>query len=252
MSAIFDIGMFDGLDTAYYLECGYQVVAVEANPDMIARVSAQRAAELADGRLVIVHAAMATSRDPVTLHLSGKDLGSSSTIAEKVEGKNPSGVVTVPGLPLADLLSKYGMPRFMKVDIEGADRVCVLALNAGTVPEHLSFEIGPDFQELLDHTRSIGYRRFKIVNQMSYRELANHENLQDRLARRFSRLLGRPKPTHVRRSGRLFACGYCSGPLPWRSDGAWRTYEQTVAGWKAAQGGLANSGWYDLLATTTG
>ena len=251
MSSIFDIGMFDGLDTDYYLECGYQVVAVEANPEMIARVSRVRAAEIADGRLVIVHAAMAASREPVSLHLSGKDLGSSSTLPELVEGKRPSGVVTVPGLPLADLLSKFGMPRFMKVDIEGADRVCVLALTAGAVPEHLSFEIGSDFQELLDHTRKVGYRRFKIVNQMSYRELANHECLQDRLARRFSRLLGRPKPTHVRRSGRLFACGYCSGPLPWRSDGRWRTYEQTVAGWKTAQGGLANSGWYDLLATTS-
>ena len=251
MSTIFDIGMYDGLDTGYYLECGYQVVAVDANPEMIARVNSKHAAAVADGRLAIVHAAMAASHEPVSLHLSGKDLGSSSTLPELVEGKQPTGIITVQGLPLADLLAKYGMPRFMKVDIEGADRMCVLALSAGQVPEYLSFEIGTDFEELLDHTRAVGYRRFKIVNQLSYRELANHECLQDRIVRRFSRLLGQPKRTHVRRSGRIFECGHCSGPLPWRSDGRWRAYEQTVAGWKAAQGGPANSGWYDLLATTS-
>jgi FkbM family methyltransferase len=251
MSTIFDIGMFDGLDTDYYLECGYRVVAVEANPELVARARRERAAEVATGRLVVVHAAMAANHEPVSLYLSGTDLGSSSVHPELVERKQPAGVVSVRGLTLADLLGEHGVPRFMKVDIEGEDRVCVLALSAGAVPDYLSFEIGPDFQELLDHARAVGYRRFKIVNQMSYRELANHECLQDRLARRVSRLLGRPKPSHVRRSGRRFACGYCSGPLPWRSDGAWRTYEQTVAGWKAAQGGLANSGWYDLLATTT-
>jgi FkbM family methyltransferase len=247
---IFDIGMFDGLDTDYYLECGYRVVAVEANPDLAARARSMRAEQVAAGVLVVIYAAMTASHEPVALHLSGRDLGSSSLDPAMVEHKQPAGSVSVPGITLADLFERHGVPHFMKVDIEGADRACVLALAAGAVPRYLSFEIGSDFEELLGHLRAVGYRRFKIVSQMSFRELANCECLRDRIGRRVARQLGRPKATYIRRAGRMFASGHSSGPVPWRSDGRWRTYEQAVAGWRAARDGPARSGWYDLLATT--
>ena len=32
---IYDVGMHDGDDTAYYLDKGFQVVAVEANPVLV-------------------------------------------------------------------------------------------------------------------------------------------------------------------------------------------------------------------------
>jgi hypothetical protein len=34
MRTIFDIGMYDGAESAYYLQSGYRVVAVEANPEL--------------------------------------------------------------------------------------------------------------------------------------------------------------------------------------------------------------------------
>ena len=34
---IYDIGMFDGADTRYYLNKGYKVLAVEANPIVVKR-----------------------------------------------------------------------------------------------------------------------------------------------------------------------------------------------------------------------
>jgi len=37
---VFDIGMHNGDDTAYYLARGYRVVAVEANPSMCATAQA--------------------------------------------------------------------------------------------------------------------------------------------------------------------------------------------------------------------
>ena len=37
METVFDVGMFDGADTAYYLESGYRVVSVEANPVLVQR-----------------------------------------------------------------------------------------------------------------------------------------------------------------------------------------------------------------------
>ena len=32
---VFDIGMYDGADTEYYLELAFQVIALEANPDLV-------------------------------------------------------------------------------------------------------------------------------------------------------------------------------------------------------------------------
>lgn len=58
MNKIFDIGMYDGADTAYYLESGYQVVAVEANPDLVECAARQFSASLASGQLVLINAAI--------------------------------------------------------------------------------------------------------------------------------------------------------------------------------------------------
>ena len=48
---IIDIGTNNGDDTAYYLEKGFNVVAVEANPSLCATLASRFAAEIRDGRL---------------------------------------------------------------------------------------------------------------------------------------------------------------------------------------------------------
>ena len=58
---IFDIGLYDGDDTAYYLHQGYRVVAVDANPYMIEGGKQRFAAEIKAGRLTLVNHAISTS-----------------------------------------------------------------------------------------------------------------------------------------------------------------------------------------------
>jgi hypothetical protein len=55
---IYDVGLHDGTDTRHYLDSGFRVVAVEANPASVAAAAAQFAEEIADGRLVIVDSAV--------------------------------------------------------------------------------------------------------------------------------------------------------------------------------------------------
>src|SRR6476660_4069428 len=50
---IFDVGMNNGDDSAYYLSKGYQVVAVEANPILVERARARFKSEIAAGQLLI-------------------------------------------------------------------------------------------------------------------------------------------------------------------------------------------------------
>jgi FkbM family methyltransferase len=245
---IFDIGLFDGTDTAYYLELGGRVVAVEANPRLVERGQQRFRDEIASGRLTIVHAAISTNTAPVELTVSADDLGASSMFVDRVADRQPAGSFTAPGLPVLDLIQQYGVPEYLKVDIEGADRFCILHLTRDTRSRYLSFEIGPDVEELLEHIRSLGYTRFKIINQVRLRELANENSLRDRVVLRAGELFGVGEPRRIRRAGRFFAAGLCSGPVPWKTDGRWYSGDETTARWRRRQ---AQSGYlphYDIHA----
>ncbi len=246
MKCIFDVGMYDGADTKYYLESGFKVVAVEANPQLIDQASRKFAAEISSGQLTCINAAITADGKAVELRLAGSDLGSSTIFGDRITQKRPVGAVTVPGVTLDQLFEQYSVPEYLKVDIEGADRFCVLSLKAGACPAYLSFEIGDDADELLAHAAKVGYKRFKIINQNSFRELANLRRLSDRIARKLMRCMGYDEPLMIRRAGRFFVSGHSSGPVPWKSDGRWRSVDEARSLLRA------NSlpGWNDIHATT--
>lgn len=227
MELIFDVGMYDGADTAYYLALGYRVVSVEANPHLVDMARRRFAVQLASGQLTCLNAAISQGGEPVELTLSGDDLGSSSLFGDRIAHRRPLGSIQVPGTTIDHLFKRHGTPKYLKVDIEGADRFCVLSLARGDLPPYLSFELGDDADELLSHAASLGYKRFKVINQNSFREYANVECLYDRVARRTMRYLGYADPLMVKRGGRFFVTGHSSGPVPWQSDGKWRTYDKT-------------------------
>lgn len=47
---VFDVGMNNGDDSAYYLSKGYRVIAVEANPALVEKARIRFAREIATGR----------------------------------------------------------------------------------------------------------------------------------------------------------------------------------------------------------
>jgi hypothetical protein len=49
--------------------------------------------------------------------------------------------VTVEGLEFAGILKEFGIPHYLKVDIEGADLLCIHALkNFDSLPSYISLE----------------------------------------------------------------------------------------------------------------
>jgi FkbM family methyltransferase len=247
LETVFDIGMFDGEDTAYYLESGYRVLSVEANPALLEHAKKKFAAQLKSGQLTCVHAALAPTCEPVSLMLGGDELGSSSTARSWLTNM-PVGSITVPGITMQQILEEHGVPYFLKVDIEGSDRLAVLALTPVIRPKYLSFEISGDVEELVNHAQSIGFTGFKIINQNSFRELANQDSLLDRGGLRLIRYLGYKDPRLVRRDGRFFISGHSSGPVPWRSDGRWYSAPEVLRRWREAAADKALHGWYDIHA----
>lgn len=249
MQTIFDIGMFDGSDTEYYLESRYRVVAVEANPDLVQSANQKFRVQISSGQLILCNAAISPNGEATELVLSGTDLGSSSVFSELVAEKRPIGSIKIAGVTLPELFERYGVPYYLKIDIEGSDRFCVLSLKPETSPRFLSFEVGDDAEELLEHTRLIGFKHFKIINQVSFRELANQDCLYDRLTRRAARCLGYADAGRIRRSGRFFRIGHSSGPLPWHTDGTWYSTEEACKRLRVAQASNACRDWYDIHAT---
>src|SRR5688572_32150023 len=87
---VFDIGMYDGSDSRYFLDEGYRVVAVEANPKLAVKAQQEFRDEIADGRLTVINRALAGEPGEIELVLCGDDLGASSIFEDKIAHRNPS------------------------------------------------------------------------------------------------------------------------------------------------------------------
>ncbi len=141
---IFDIGMHRGQDTRFYLDKDFRVVALDANPALCAAARQSFAPELEQGRLHIVDAALHTRPgELVTFYVNPRkdDWSSLNAGYARREGDEAT-EVRVPGVTLAELFERHGVPRYLKCDIEGADEELARQLNAwrGAMPAFVSIE----------------------------------------------------------------------------------------------------------------
>jgi FkbM family methyltransferase len=173
---IYDVGMHDGKDSAFYLAKGFRVVAIEADPDLCHAAEQRFRPFIDSGQLTIVNRAIAPKARPVTFHRSSTS--GWGTIVEDWHRYNVAhGVagetVVVDGTTLAELIDDHGEPVYLKVDIEGMDRIALESLAATTVrPRYVSIETSFDRSPTMASIRSefdtlvgLGYDRFKIVDQ---------------------------------------------------------------------------------------
>lgn len=173
---IYDVGAHLGEDSAFYLALGYRVIAVEADPGSAAKLRNRFAREIGDGRLILVEAAISSSDRDVIFHANpDAALGSANPAFAECNRRLglPPRPVTVRGIAFDALLSDHGVPHYLKVDIEGSDRLCLEGLRfSRAVPDFVSVEASDwhwrdavrDFKLL----QELGYTRFKIVRQGSH------------------------------------------------------------------------------------
>jgi FkbM family methyltransferase len=174
-SLIFDIGCNDGQDSNFYLKKGFRVVAVEANPALCAQLRQRFAGQIADRRFLLVEKAIAEKAGVVEFYVNEVENIRSTIMPGHVERADalgrPSTKIVVPSITFSTLIEEFGVPYFMKVDIEGADLLCVKGLARVTErPIFLSTEypltLADQISELL-LLRKLGYKRFKLIDQMS-------------------------------------------------------------------------------------
>lgn len=141
---VYDVGLHRGEDTAFYLAKGYNVVAFEANPSLADECRDRFAAEIGEGRLVIIEGAITDGAEAtVTFYRSEVSVWGSvdpDWVTRKNE-RRESTRIEVPRVDFATQLRTHGVPFYAKVDIEGADLVCLRVFRASEVrPVCISIE----------------------------------------------------------------------------------------------------------------
>jgi len=173
---IFDVGSHKGEDMDFYLKKGFKVVAFEANPELIAYCQVRFGDAIADGRLRIVEGAIAPEaageRIVFYKNVQVSVWGTiDATWAERNRMLGTQSVrVEVERVDILRAFRTYGIPLYLKIDIEGADHVVLDGLRQlEGRPRYISIEAEKvDFARLvaeLSALRDLGYQSFKPVQQ---------------------------------------------------------------------------------------
>lgn len=273
---IFDVGMNNGDDTAYYLFKGFRVVAIDADPTMIASARTRFAEPIRQGRLELVNAAVGPREETAPFWICE---GNSewNSFDRQIASRNGLSchAIEVRCQPFRDLLRRYGVPYYLKIDIEGHDQYCIADLDRRDLPRYLSQEMV--HLDDLWMLRDAGYTHFKLITQNDHSQLfidpMGVKALATRCLRPYPRLrragsglagaFRRLRPLFTRRPaagapgangpGWHFAHG-SSGPFGEDTDGPWRTLEETAYTWVTYQLGGSRYGtaglsvWHDVHA----
>jgi FkbM family methyltransferase len=167
---IFDIGLHNGDDTNFYLRKGFDVVAVDANPDLICSSRERFKNEILENRLTLIHGAITDfNAGAVPFYINAGHTDWSSVFKEVAARQISDQIktISVPALRLSDIIGSYGTPFYLKIDIEGGDRAALLQLaTTAHRPKYISVEAHD--VAYLAKLREMGYDRFKIINQATY------------------------------------------------------------------------------------
>lgn len=163
---VFDIGAHNGDDTEFYLGKGFDVVAVEANPRLAQSLTERFAPAIKEKRLSVIERAIVRGPEKEIPFYINVDKDDWSSARRSWAGKDGMAVETVRvrTVGLAELFRKFGVPHFLKVDIEGGDEDVARSLSdVAVLPEFVSFEMHDPI--ILAILATVGYDEFQLVNQ---------------------------------------------------------------------------------------
>jgi FkbM family methyltransferase len=247
---IYDVGMCNGDDTAYYLHQGYRVLAVEANPSLAAQAERRFQSAIREGRLTVLNIGIAERAGNACFWISD-DHPEWGSVDRDIASRSGSRhhPIEIQIITFTRILEEHGIPHYLKIDIEGSDGFCVKALPKGPLlPKYISLETdcagdsedlrGVTLPGMLELLRERGYKRFKLICQGNFWAAGSLRgpNWLYRLAR--SAAHGRLRAPRVGRvamslTGRhmLKSDGYAfvdgsSGPWGEGTAGPWLSYEE--------------------------
>jgi len=170
---IIDVGMHNGDDTHYYLDRGFNVLAIEADPTLVEQAKDRFREYIKDDRLQILNIGIADIEGEKDFYICDSNtvwntFNKEELISRKVEFQ----AVKVPCKKFDWVLKRYGIPFYLKIDIEGNDHLCIDALEVGNLPKYISTEAWGDNTlerlDVLEQLHKLGYTKFKCISQFNF------------------------------------------------------------------------------------
>ena len=171
---IYDLGSHNGQDSEFYLKKGFTVVAVEANPALCDHLKRRFGREIAEGRYVLIERAVGERFGKVTFFVNTeRSIWGTTEYNPRYKGRSSVSAnwteIVVPSIPFSWLTDQFGVPYYLKIDIEGADVLCLEDLmNEEDRPNFISIERQPFLADQLKELallKALGYTEYKIVDQ---------------------------------------------------------------------------------------
>jgi FkbM family methyltransferase len=172
---IFDLGMNNGDDTDYYLRRGFDVVAVEANPALCDKARGRFRTAINESRLTILNAAVWEKSGEATFYVNlDNDHWSSLDIGWAGRDASQCKEITVPCATLPTLFGKFGVPYYLKIDVEGVDQSMLEQLRSSNLlPLYVSVEDCRFGFQYLETLASCGYDGFKLLDQSTVPQMTD-------------------------------------------------------------------------------
>ena len=192
-----------------------------------------------DGKLTIRNVGIAAHEGELEFWISDRSEWSSFSRDNATKQKTRAISKAVRTIRFGQLLEQHDMPHFLKVDIEGNDRLCLEGLAEFEGRPVVSVEMSHvDGYVDIDLFSNLGYRAFNCVRQNDFFEVLP-ENIERQLSVRrvLSRLgragglLRRLGPGRPRVQGWSFPWG-SSGPLPYELEGRWMSHKEVQVMWR--------------------
>lgn len=161
---IFDIGMHIGRDTRNYLDMGFNVVALDANPDQVKKGHQTFAKEISDGRLTIENYGISDAPSSLTFYVNLYESEWSSFHPGVGQRGGEYRELQVNCITLRELVAWHGMPYYLKIDVEAFDDKVIRTL--ATLPDRPKY-ISCEECGLISMVAlyEAGVRKFKFSNQ---------------------------------------------------------------------------------------
>jgi len=163
---IVDIGVSSGIDTLFYLKKGFKVIGVEADPVQFDLVR-QFFSLIDPEKLTLLNRAAARrSGETLTIHRH-QQFQALSGIEKRLDVPDNYQTFNVPTVGWSEIVSLAGVPRYLKIDIEGGELSFLEGMrDNGSLPEFISAEIYKF--EVIQALIDIGYSRFVLVDQTPF------------------------------------------------------------------------------------
>jgi FkbM family methyltransferase len=170
---IIDVGMHNGDDTHYYLHRGFNVLAIEADPTLVEQAKERFSEYIKDGRLQILNIGIADIDGEKDFYICDSNtVWNTFNKEELVSRRVAFKAVKVSCKNFEWVLKHYGIPFYLKIDIEGNDYLCIDALSFGNLPKYISTETWGantlDRLKILDMLHELGYTKFKCISQFNF------------------------------------------------------------------------------------